>query len=51
VRIYDRNGNQMGAIAPPEDPLNHPYGIVETGDGKLWVVEGGSGRLRLFATP
>ena len=51
VRIYDRNGNQMGVIAPPEDPLNHPYGIVETGDGKLWIVDGGSGRLRLFATP
>lgn len=51
VRVYDRNGNQIGVVTAPEDPLNHPYGIVETGDGKLWVVEGGSGRVRLFPTP
>ncbi|MCZ2108623.1 MAG: TIGR03663 family protein [Dehalococcoidia bacterium] len=49
VRIYDRSGNQLEVIAPSEEPLNRPYGMAVTADGKLWVVEGGSGRLRLFA--
>lgn len=48
VRVYDRNGQLLNTIAPSEEPLNRPYGIVETADGKLWVSEGGSGRLRLF---
>ncbi len=48
ARVYDRNGQLLNTIAPSEEPLNRPYGIVETADGKLWVSEGGSGRLRLF---
>ena len=51
VRIYDRSGNLSGTIKPTEDPLSRPYGLVETVDGRLWVVEGGSGRVRLFALP
>ncbi len=48
VRVYDRQGHVLHTIAPSDEPLNRPYGIVETADGKLWVSEGGSGRLRLF---
>ncbi|KAA0239706.1 TIGR03663 family protein [bacterium] len=48
VRVYNRQGQLLHTIAPSEEPLNRPYGIVETPDGKLWVSEGGSGRLRLF---
>ena len=51
VAVYDLKGTQVAVIAAPEDPLNRPYGIVETADGKLWIAEGGSGRLRLFAVP
>ncbi|HXU24697.1 MAG TPA: hypothetical protein VN697_11780, partial [Tepidiformaceae bacterium] len=51
VRIYSRAGELQGTIAPADDPLSHPYGIAETADGKLWVAEGGAGRLREFAIP
>jgi len=52
VRVYDRTGTLSGTITGSADePLNRPYGMVETADGKLWVVEGGSGRVRLFPLP
>jgi hypothetical protein len=51
VRIYDRSGNVVGTIAPSDEPLEAPYGLLHTADGKLWVVEGGSGRARLFPIP
>jgi len=51
VRVYDRQGRLVSTIAPTDEPLNRPYGIIETADGKLWIAEGGSGRLRLFAVP
>jgi len=51
VRIYTRSGQLQGTIAPADDPLSHPYGIAETSDGKLWIVEGGSGRVREFPIP
>ena len=51
VRIYNPAGVAVGTINPTDEPLNRPYGIVETAGGKLWVVEGGSGRLRLFDIP
>ncbi len=51
VRIYSAEGKLAGSLSAPEDPLNRPYGIMQTADGKLWVTEGGSGRLRLFALP
>lgn len=51
VRIYDRSGKVLGLIAPTDDPLNRPYGLVETADGKLWVSEGGAARVRLFDIP
>jgi DNA-binding beta-propeller fold protein YncE len=51
ARIYDRSGGVVTTINPTDEPLSTPYGIVETADGKLWISEGGSGRLRLFAVP
>jgi hypothetical protein len=51
VGVYDRSGALQGTVTAPEDPLNRPYGIAETSDGKVWISEGGSGRLRLFTLP
>ncbi len=51
VRIYDRAGAVASLIRPTDEPLARPYGIVENPDGKLWIVEGGSGRVRLFSIP
>jgi predicted membrane-bound mannosyltransferase len=51
VAVYDRSGALQGTVTAPEDPLNRPYGIAETSDGKVWISEGGSGRLRLFTLP
>ena len=48
VRIYSPTGVLLETIAPLGEPLRSPYGIVETADGKLWVVEGGAARVRLF---
>jgi hypothetical protein len=33
------------------DVLDRPYGIVETADAKLWIVESGRARLRQFTIP
>jgi predicted membrane-bound mannosyltransferase/DNA-binding beta-propeller fold protein YncE len=51
VRIYDRSGKLTGTIAPTDVPLDRPYGMVETADAKLWISEGGAGRVRLFDIP
>lgn len=51
VRLYDRTGTRLSTINPPDEPLSRPYGIAESADGKLWVVEGGAARVRLFAIP
>ncbi len=51
VRIYDKAGTLTGTIKPATEPLSRPYGIVENPDGSLWIVEGGSGRVRLFPLP
>lgn len=51
VRIYNPDGSESGVINPPGQPLVTPYGMVETADGKLWIVEGGAARLRLFDIP
>ena len=51
VRVYERSGDLVGSIEPGNDPLESPYGLVQTADGKLWVVEGGSGRVRHFSLP
>lgn len=48
VRIYSSEGVLLSAIALVDEPLLSPYGIVETPDGKLWIVEGGAARVRLF---
>lgn len=48
VRIYSPAGALLTTIAPVDEPLLFPYGIVETPGGKLWIVEGGAARVRLF---
>ncbi len=51
VRLYRGDGTAAGVIVSGGEPLVRPYGMAETADGKLWVVEGGSARLRLFEIP
>jgi len=51
IRIYTRTGELKGTISDKVQPLDHPYGITETSDGKLWIVEGGSARVREFSIP
>jgi len=51
VRIYRGDGTVAGTIVSSGEPMARPYGMVETADGKLWVVEGGAARLRLFEIP
>jgi sugar lactone lactonase YvrE len=51
VRVYSADGTLLGTIAPTDEPLDLPYGMVEAADGKLWVVEGGAARVRLFPLP
>ncbi len=51
VRIYSRGGELLATIAPEDEPLRRPYGIVEAPDGKLWIAEGEAARVRLFAIP
>ena len=48
VRIYSDTGALITVIDPEDESLSSPYGIVETPGGKLWIVEGGAGRVRLF---
>lgn len=48
VRVYSRDGALLHTITGGDEPLDSPYGILETADGNLWVVEGGSARIRLF---
>ncbi|GIW12620.1 MAG: hypothetical protein KatS3mg062_0059 [Tepidiforma sp.] len=51
VRIYSPEGRLLGTITGGAEPLSRPYGMVETPDGKLWIVEGGAARVRLFEVP
>jgi predicted membrane-bound mannosyltransferase/DNA-binding beta-propeller fold protein YncE len=51
VLIYTRDGQLSGVIDPRDEPLSRPYGMVETSDGKLWIVEGGASRVRQFPLP
>jgi predicted membrane-bound mannosyltransferase len=51
VRIYNRDGTLEATITDSVEPIDRPYGIVEGPDGRIWVVEGGSGRVRLFDIP
>lgn len=48
VHVYAPDGTLESVVEDPEVPLNRPYGIVETPGGRIWVVEGGSGQVRLF---
>lgn len=48
VRIYHVDGRPLTELAPSLEPLSIPYGLVTGADGRLWVVEGGSRRVRGF---
>ena len=49
ARVYSASGALLAVIAPADEPLLSPYGLLETADGKLWIVEGA--RVRRFAIP
>jgi len=51
VRVYKADGTSPATLDPGSDAMETPYGIVETADAKLWVVESGKARLRQFAIP
>lgn len=51
VRIYTREGQLSGTINPQDVPLERPYGVVEAGNGTLWVAEAGASRVRQFPLP
>jgi DNA-binding beta-propeller fold protein YncE len=51
VRVYSASGAEVANLDPGSEPLEHPYGIVQTADAKLWVVENGAARLRQFPIP
>ncbi len=48
VRIYTRAGDVDFVLDAGSEGLDHPYGLAARPDGRLWVVEGGRRRLRLF---
>ncbi len=51
VRVYSASGATFVTVDPGKDPLARPYGIVQTPDAKLWVVENGTARVRQFPIP
>lgn len=51
ARVYAADGFPLAVIAPADDPLLSPYGLLETADGRLWIVEGEGARVRRFAIP
>jgi hypothetical protein len=51
VRVYSPSGGQVAVVDAGEEPLELPYGIVQTADAKLWIVEGESARVRQFSIP
>ena len=51
VRVYSPSGGQVAPVNAGNEPLETPYGIVQTADAKLWIVEGGSARVRQFPIP
>jgi outer membrane protein assembly factor BamB len=51
VRVYSPSGGQVASVNAGNEPLELPYGIVQTADAKLWIVEGGSARVRQFPIP
>lgn len=51
VRVYSPSGAQNAVVDVGSEPLEHPYGIVQTADAKLWIVENGKARVRQFPIP
>jgi len=51
VRVYTASGAQFVVVDSGSEPLDRPYGIVQTADAKLWIVENGASRVRQFPIP
>jgi DNA-binding beta-propeller fold protein YncE len=51
VRIYERDGTLYWTFTPWQEGLDRPYGLLPLTDGRLWIAEGGSRRVRLFEIP
>ncbi len=51
VRVYSPSGAQFAAVDVGGELLERPFGIVQTADAKLWIVENGKARLRQFPIP
>ncbi|MGB4862856.1 MAG: flippase activity-associated protein Agl23 [Tepidiformaceae bacterium] len=51
VRVYNPASDEFALVVAGSEPIDRPYGIVETADAKLWIVEGGSARVREFPIP
>jgi len=51
VRVYSSTGTSPVSVDAGSEPMELPYGIVETADAKLWIVESGKARLRQFSIP
>ena len=51
VRVYSASGGQSAIVTAGSEPMARPYGIVQTADAKLWIVEAGSARVRQFPIP
>lgn len=51
VRVHAPDGALLAVVAPGSEPLLSPYGLMETADGRLWIVEGDGARVRRFAIP
>ena len=51
VRIYTPDGELLVTLGTDSIEFDRPYGLAPLPDGRLWVAEGGSRRLRLFEIP
>ncbi|MGE3074207.1 MAG: flippase activity-associated protein Agl23 [Dehalococcoidia bacterium] len=51
VRVYSPSGGQVAVVNAGTDPLVRPYGIVQTADAKLWIVDGGNAKIRKLPIP
>jgi len=51
VRVYGRDGSLQATFDAVGAALNRPYGLAARPDGRLWIAEGGSRRVRLFEIP
>lgn len=51
VRVYARDGSLVATVTGGSEALESPYGLLDAGDGSLWVVSGGAGTVRRLPLP